>query len=104
MKNLDGSSRQDDGVRYSLHRLDPALAGRKPALNKWLAGIVRDATTRDFDVVHRDPAALARRAAVRSSVEQDPLGREDARQMNPAARLEAAFAISRAASRMKPRT
>jgi hypothetical protein len=58
---------------------------------------------RSFEVVHSDPASLARSAAVRSRAEQDPLTRDAAKAMTPADRLRAAFRVSRYAARLRRR-
>jgi len=54
-----------------------------------------------YVVVHHDPHALARSAAVRAAREADPLTRAHARSMSVADRLRAGFALSRAAARIR---
>jgi len=55
---------------------------------------------RPFDVKHDDPVSLARTAAIRSRVEQDPQTREQMRAMSPSERLRLAFELSRSLTRL----
>lgn len=56
---------------------------------------------RAFEVRHDDPRPLARAAAVRSELEQDPATRAQARAMTIAARLRAGFELCRLASQVR---
>lgn len=54
-----------------------------------------------FVVEHPDPHSRARRAAVGSPREQDPLTRQHARRLMMTERLRQGFALSRTASRLR---
>jgi hypothetical protein len=58
---------------------------------------------RPFDVPHRDPAPLARAAAVRSRAELDPATREHAKRLTSAERLREGFALGAFAARLRAR-
>jgi hypothetical protein len=57
---------------------------------------------RPFDIRHDDPVSLARTAAIRSRIEQDPQTREEMRNMTPSQRLQLAFELSRSLTRLRP--
>ena len=54
-----------------------------------------------FDIVHRDPAPLARAAAVRSGRERDPRVRERAAAQTMAERLREGFRLAGFADRLR---
>jgi hypothetical protein len=54
-----------------------------------------------YDVDHADARRLARRAAVRSGSEHDPVLRARAREMSVSERLRIGFELSRQASRLR---
>ncbi len=58
---------------------------------------------RPFEIVHDDPRAQARVAAVASGRERDPATRERERSMTMQQRLRAGFELSRFASRLHTR-